>query len=1332
MADYLKYPNAGPSYRVTEIQDAIRKLGDYQYYDKNGNLITFYPNITGPKISGTNVNLIGYEFAVATIVQNMKDKDAASFLTNTGFGYIENTSIPAFGDYYLKIEQFIHDAKESEVSPRIYQERQDIYDQFTKIKQVFDAYRAHIDDPDYLGTSFEAWATTAIKDTSTNKTYNSFLSETIENNEPVYSYDGKTRLYRGDVDYLKMLYAIIPTYFNQRDIGYVDNFPKNPIPRKSRSGIVDTELAIAGYRYGGGKGETLGKSLQAPNDTNRTQTYSLILREFKPSTIKSGYQRWDPIILGKTIFIGKVYIQETFGPDFDGNLELDQTDQLDYGSHDILDDQDRVWGVLREPQGNQPGEAGFVPQGVKQQNVRVWVVQGTQNVTATVTTGSIANTTGITVTPTSGVGGRKFYLTVEEKPYDITSPNQPGKIEVTDKKYTIPSSPSLIGTLNWCDDRGNTSQIGSAFALAVGKVSYNEKMCFYPQTGTIFSYSYYYDIKDISKNINDFLGATKLPETIYPGGIYTKQYIDESLDGGVQLFAQDISNICNNTSKELKGPIGLTLSVIRKNAERYRIVTAGSTLNGTKPNWVSAIESSVAMSILEHSIKSAKYTDKDVIVSPSDIIGEYWSPNLEDFEGVLKSKTIFGEIRNCVESPVVVTGPCLDEKNWEVFLEPESTNQNPENLYIPDAITKLVTKLPTGGSGYQFIDNGILKLENKELYKKYVIEEQNRNTITNFVDIPQSRCLRGRQIQYNRFVKYDVKYIFSIRCNNGGSYIPIDYLGESGRFGLASNNSAVYKSRKLWLREYLYGRALSTNGYSGKTKVIVHFNGSKIEFDPGSFVDNADNKTGLDKALHTLVSTDSSGMPFKFPLIDSSGNIGYYDYVEIQFNGNVDCGSKRVTTEKKIDPSDSCGCTEYDEFTTLVSYDTNNPEFKYNHVNGDVTTVTVPTGDIKLGITTGARTIKDDCIEPAVRIYHPFMFGKDILTGVNKDIIKGLFNTSQSLSNYYTSSTQNTDSKNYHYAITDCSNCSKTPYFSVAYGHADGSGSLNDGGDINDTPSRAIYSQYRLMALESPNKLFEFYNNAITTSSNEIYVINFNRNGINDRLDPGNFEINLAEINGGSYINNVYTGSNVQVSSSGNVLTLIDNSNDFSQTEFCYEDPYYYYDIVSGSLQNGIHSTGAGSEQTNLQFTTYGMVYPNLGIIVLDGKKLNVSASFNTVTGSNISGNNSHKIFTAISGAAVLNKPMKARNVKRVSTNHYFVRVPSNHANYTSNPTYIVDTGDQRGRILYECFVENPVTYVTTVGLYNSSKELLAVAKLSKPVKKTPQTDILVKIRLNW
>jgi hypothetical protein len=73
-------------------------------------------------------------------------------------------------------------------------------------------------------------------------------------------------------------------------------------------------------------------------------------------------------------------------------------------------------------------------------------------------------------------------------------------------------------------------------------------------------------------------------------------------------------------------------------------------------------------------------------------------------------------------------------------------------------------------------------------------------------------------------------------------------------------------------------------------------------------------------------------------------------------------------------------------------------------------------------------------------------------------------------------------------------------------------------------------------------------------------------------------------------------------------------------------------------------------------------------------------------------------------------------------------------ANYSNNPTYVVDNGTQSttGMIKNECFKTDPVTYITTVGLYNNSKDLLAIAKLSKPIKKTQNTDLLIKIRLNW
>jgi hypothetical protein len=146
----------------------------------------------------------------------------------------------------------------------------------------------------------------------------------------------------------------------------------------------------------------------------------------------------------------------------------------------------------------------------------------------------------------------------------------------------------------------------------------------------------------------------------------------------------------------------------------------------------------------------------------------------------------------------------------------------------------------------------------------------------------------------------------------------------------------------------------------------------------------------------------------------------------------------------------------------------------------------------------------------------------------------------------------------------------------------------------------------------------------------------------------------------------------------------------------------------------------------------YGKVYPNLGVVVLNGARLNQYLNFNSVTGSNISGDNAWKLHTSISGAAALGQPMKARNVRRKTTNHYFVRVPTTEANYTTNPTYVIDSGDKKGYLKHECFIQNPITYITSVGLYNDKKELLAVAKLSRPIQKTPQNDVLIKIRLSW
>ena len=85
-------------------------------------------------------------------------------------------------------------------------------------------------------------------------------------------------------------------------------------------------------------------------------------------------------------------------------------------------------------------------------------------------------------------------------------------------------------------------------------------------------------------------------------------------------------------------------------------------------------------------------------------------------------------------------------------------------------------------------------------------------------------------------------------------------------------------------------------------------------------------------------------------------------------------------------------------------------------------------------------------------------------------------------------------------------------------------------------------------------------------------------------------------------------------------------------------------------------------------------------------------------------------------------------NTIELNSTIYFCRINHNEFNYSSNPTYT-----SAGRLVVKNNVNDlPVTYITTVGLYSPDNELLAVAKLSEPLKKDPNTDMTLRVRLDY
>jgi|GEM_PF-1410729 len=326
-------------------------------------------------------------------------------------------------------------------------------------------------------------------------------------------------------------------------------------------------------------------------------------------------------------------------------------------------------------------------------------------------------------------------------------------------------------------------------------------------------------------------------------------------------------------------------------------------------------------------------------------------------------------------------------------------------------------------------------------------------------------------------------------------------------------------------------------------------------------------------------------------------------------------------------------------------------------------------------------------------------------------------NNTGSLYTFYTQSLQSTTSKQYYYGVKKLSS-DITTVFSVAFGHANGSGSYSGGGQTNDSPSKAIYSQYKLMCLEYGNKF------TISGSVTDyIYVINFNRDTYKDKLDPGNWQLSLTELSGSTNLD-INFGNELSVATGSTLYTLIDNSMDSDQIISEEYGDLNEYSVVNGTISNGIISD-----------EEWGKVYPKLGIIVLDGRVLDSKLNFGTSTGSNIDGDNAYKLFTSISGSSIATTdrstlyPFDARSSKTITKNHYFIHVESSQYNFSNNPTYASGT---IGELTQQTFINNPITYVTSIGLYNDRHDLLAIGKFSQPIKKNFNEELHITLNLEY
>jgi hypothetical protein len=308
------------------------------------------------------------------------------------------------------------------------------------------------------------------------------------------------------------------------------------------------------------------------------------------------------------------------------------------------------------------------------------------------------------------------------------------------------------------------------------------------------------------------------------------------------------------------------------------------------------------------------------------------------------------------------------------------------------------------------------------------------------------------------------------------------------------------------------------------------------------------------------------------------------------------------------------------------------------------------------------------------------------------------------LTSFFTSSTQAAGSSGDYYlsVYQTASNLSTAAVqFDIAYADSLGSGSTLYNPIVpQNSYTKTIYGQYRSLILEDENANFIFgTGNNIVTGSN-FWVLSIERANYKQSLFPGSL--------------------NLRLSGSGGLINLTDDSLDNPVSVFLGSTRVYQLisgsNGTAGSLANSGYVAGSGS---------YGLVFPDLGTILLNPLAISQSINISPSRSNNSDGLNNQRLFNAID----LGDSFALNSQETITSDYVFVRARNSEFNYSENPTFI---SGSTGEVIYDNFINAPQVYITTIGMYNDSNNLLAVAKMSRPLLKDFTKEALIRVKLDF
>lgn len=263
-----------------------------------------------------------------------------------------------------------------------------------------------------------------------------------------------------------------------------------------------------------------------------------------------------------------------------------------------------------------------------------------------------------------------------------------------------------------------------------------------------------------------------------------------------------------------------------------------------------------------------------------------------------------------------------------------------------------------------------------------------------------------------------------------------------------------------------------------------------------------------------------------------------------------------------------------------------------------------------------------------------------------------------------------------------------SPLLDISFGYSTGS-VYNVATTVTSSQSDKIkiYRQWAAVLLGNPDSTFTIN----STSRREAVFISFKRNLSKDEIKKGTVAITMNSSSPAQYTaSDAGASVNFQQSLGGDFAALKYN--------------------------------GTGSE--------VGQVWYNAGVVVLHPDSAWGAVAAWSGTKSLINAQSSGNINSIVDGVRTHIEQINLNNQTNLQSSVYFCRAFNNEFNYSSNPTFTDGSG--LIRVTSGSNILTTRTYVTTIGLYDENDNLLAVGKVNRPVLKSPETEVIFRLRLDY